>query len=92
MPTIIKDARAFTADRAWGARNLALVEGASVRLHWTNQPYAWHVNNGREVFVVMDGAVEMRYKSGGTESRVTLNAGDIFIADVGDEHAAHPLG
>ena len=42
MPTIISDARSFRADRAWGARDIAEIEGASVRLHWTDQPYKWH--------------------------------------------------
>ena len=39
MATIVTDARRFTADRAWGARDLAEIDGASVRLHWTDQPY-----------------------------------------------------
>ncbi len=92
MPTIVTDARQFTADRAWGARDLAEVEGASVRLHWTDQPYVWHVNDGAEVFVVLDGAVDMRYREAGEEKSVRLGPTDMFIADVGDEHVAHPVG
>lgn len=92
MPRIVTDAREFTADRAWGARDLAEVEGASVRLHWTDQPYVWHVNDGAEVFVVLDGVVEMRYREAGEEKSVRLGPADMFIADVGDEHVAHPLG
>jgi mannose-6-phosphate isomerase-like protein (cupin superfamily) len=92
MPTIVTDARTFTADRAWGARELAEVEGASVRLHWTDQPYVWHVNDGAEVFVVLEGQVEMRYREAGQEKSVRLGPTDMFIADVGDEHVAHPIG
>lgn len=92
MPAIVTDARQFTADRAWGARDLAQVEGASVRLHWTDQPYVWHVNDGAEVFVVLDGAVEMRYREAGEEKAVRLGPADIFIAEAGDEHLAHPIG
>jgi mannose-6-phosphate isomerase-like protein (cupin superfamily) len=92
MPHIVTDVRQFTAERAWGARDLAEVEGASVRLHWTDQPYQWHVNDGREVFVVLDGEVEMRYRDGGAERSVTLGPTDMFIADIGDEHVAHPIG
>jgi mannose-6-phosphate isomerase-like protein (cupin superfamily) len=92
MPRIVTNARQFTAERAWGARDLAEVEGASVRLHWTDQPYQWHVNDGCEVFVVLDGEVEMRYRDGGVERSVTLRATDMFIADVGDEHVADPIG
>ena len=92
MPTIVKDARGFVADRPWGARDLAEVEGATVRLHWTDQPYIWHVNDGAEVFVVLDGVVEMRYREAGAEKSVRLAAADMFIAAVGDEHVAHPQG
>jgi len=92
MPTIVTDATRFTADRAWGARDLMEVEGASVRLHWTDQPYKWHVNDGAEVFVVIDGEVEMRYRQDGEERAVVLRAADIFLAEIGDEHVAHPNG
>ena len=92
MPRIVTDARQFTADRAWGARDLAEIDGATVRLHWTDQPYRWHVNDGREVFVVLDGAVEMRYRQGGEERSVRLGPADMFIAEAGDEHVAHPIG
>lgn len=92
MPKIVSDARTFTADRAWGARDLALIEGASVRLHWTDQPYKWHVNDGAEVFVVLEGEVEMRYREAGIEKTVLLKPADMFLADVGDEHVAHPIG
>jgi mannose-6-phosphate isomerase-like protein (cupin superfamily) len=92
MPVIVKDARQFTAERAWGARDLAEVGDATVRLHWTDQPYQWHVNDGAEVFLVLDGIVDMRYREAGVEKTVRLEPGDMFIADVGDAHAAHPVG
>lgn len=92
MPKIVTDARQFTADRAWGARDLAAIEGASVRLHWTDQPYKWHVNDGAEVFLVLDGEVEMRWRQDAGEHTVILGPSDMFIADVGDEHVAHPRG
>ena len=28
----------FTADRAWGALDIANFSGTTVRLHWTDQP------------------------------------------------------
>lgn len=92
MATIIADVKSFHADRAWGARNLAEIERATVRLHWTDKPYHWHVNDGPEVFVVLDGSVEMRYRLAGIERAVVLGVGDIFIADIGDEHVAFPEG
>ena len=84
--------RDFTADLAWGALDIANLDGTTVRLHWTDQPYVWHVNDGREVFVVLDGEVEMRYREQGEELRVLLGVGDLFYAEVGCEHVAHPRG
>ena len=86
------DAKSFTASKAWGARDIAEIEGASVRLHWTDQPYVWHVNDGSEVFVVLDGAVDMHYRKDGTEMIQRLGLGDIMLAENGDEHVAHPVG
>jgi len=92
MPTIVKDARAFTASRAWGARDLAAIGGATVRLHWTDQPCHWHVNDGPEVFVVLDGAVDMHWRRDGVERVERLGPADMFVAEVGDEHVARPVG
>lgn len=92
MPTIITDARSFQADRAWGALDIAEIDGATVRLHWTDQPYKWHINDGAEVFLVLDGAVDMHYRLEGEERTVLLSSGDMFVADAGDEHIAHPQG
>ena len=82
----------FTAERAWGALNITEMNGTSVRLHWTNQPYKWHINDGEEVFAVMDGVVEMHYKEQGEEKIALLHSGDIFYAGIGTEHVAHPQG
>ncbi|MCD9096866.1 cupin domain-containing protein [Luteimonas fraxinea] len=84
--------RTFTADKAWDALDIAVIEGASVRLHWTDQPYKWHVNDGEEIFVVLDGRVDMHYRDDSGEHVVALEAGDLFHADVGDAHVAHPVG
>lgn len=82
----------FKADRPWGAIDIARMHGITTRLHWTDQPYKWHVNDGEEVFVVLDGRVEMRYRDSGEEHRTILETGDIFHATVGTEHVAHPIG
>ena len=82
----------FTADRAWGALDIAEIEGASVRLHWTDRPYVWHVNDGAEVFVVLEGAVTMRFRVAGAEHSRLMTVGDICHAEPGDEHVAHPIG
>lgn len=82
----------FTAERAWGALDIACMNGISTRLHWTDQPYHWHVNDGEEVFVVLDGRVTMHYRQDGLENACELAAGDIFYASIGTEHVAHPIG
>ncbi|HEF5784970.1 cupin [Burkholderia multivorans] len=84
--------KAFTAARAWGALDIANMDGITARLHWTDQPYRWHVNDGEEVFAVLDGRVEMRYREAGVEHTAILDAGDVFHASAGTEHVAHPLG
>lgn len=86
------ESRAFTAARAWGALDIAKMNGITVRLHWTDQPYEWHVNDGEEVFAVMDGQVRMDYRENGKVCSILMNAGDIFFASIGTEHVAHPIG
>jgi mannose-6-phosphate isomerase-like protein (cupin superfamily) len=38
----------------------------------------------------MDGLVEMHYRLDGIEKIATLEPGDMFYADAGCEHVAHP--
>lgn len=84
--------KAFTAERPWGALDIANMNGITTRLHWTDQPYKWHVNDGEEVFAVLDGRVEMRFRHGAEEHSTILEAGDVFHASAGTEHVAHPIG
>lgn len=84
--------REFTGAQAWDALSVAVMNGITTRLHWTDEPYKWHVNDGEEVFAVLDGKVEMRFREGGEEKSVELNAGDMFYASAGCEHVAHPIG
>ncbi|HPF47538.1 MAG: cupin [Alphaproteobacteria bacterium] len=84
--------RNFKADKAWGAREIANMGGITTRLHWTDEPYIWHINDGEEVFAVLDGTVEMKYRENGLEKSALLEAGDIFYAGIGTEHVAHPRG
>ena len=82
----------YTGDRAWDALEVERFDAATVRMHWTDQPYIWHVNEGEEVFAVLDGVVDMHYREDGTEKIVTLETGDVFFAGIGCEHVAHPRG
>lgn len=82
----------FTGATAWDALPIASMNGITTRLHWTNQPYHWHTNDGEEVFVVLDGEVDMRYRDHGEERVNRMRAGDIFYASSGTEHVAEPVG
>ena len=82
----------FKANRPWGAADIANMDGITTRLHWTDQPYKWHINDGEEVFVVLDGVVDMHLREDDAERIVEMGPGDIFHATVGTEHVAHPIG
>ena len=84
--------RDFRPQAAWDALDIARIDGVTVRLHWTDQPYKWHVNDGPEVFVVLEGIVDMRTRDANGERTHRLNPGDIFHAEDGDEHVACPVG
>ncbi len=85
-------AREFTGEKAWDALDIERIGDATVRLHWTDAPYKWHVNDGPEVFVVLNGEVDMHVRQEGAENVLRLLPGDIFHAESGDEHVAHPDG
>ena len=82
----------FSAPRAWGALDVANMNGVTTRIHWTDKPYKWHINDGEEVFAVLDGLVDMHYRLDGQEHVTTLGVGDVFFAGIGCEHVAHPRG
>lgn len=82
----------FKSGRAWDALDIGEVDGVTVRVHWTDQPYRWHVNDGTEVFVVLAGAVDMYWRVEGSEQVRRLEAGDACFAEPGDEHLARPVG
>ncbi|MDV7338172.1 hypothetical protein RYZ26_01100 [Terasakiella sp. A23] len=87
------DTKNFVSDKEWGKLYIANLNGISVRVHSTSTPYKWHVNDGQEVFAVLDGEVEMRYqRNGDTYKSVTLTAGMIAHMEEGCEHVAHPNG
>lgn len=88
---IIK-AGTFRGKEAWDAMHIERIDDATVRLHWTDKPYKWHINDGPEVFVVLVGAVDMHTRQNGEEAVHRLNVGDVFHAESGDEHVAHPVG
>ena len=69
----------FQGEKAWDALDIEQIQNATVRLHWADQPYIWHVN------------VEMHIGDAGLESVLQLSPGEIFHAETGDRHKAVPL-
>jgi len=88
----IINSKKFNPQNAWDSIEISNMNGITTKLHWTDQPYKWHINDGEEVFTVLDGKVKMYYKEDEKEKYVILNSGDIFYASVGTEHYAHPIG
>lgn len=86
------DVREHTAQKPWGAVDLLAVDDATARLHWTDAPYVWHVNDGPELFVVLDGVVDMHYRVDEVEQVERLTPGRLCVVEPGDEHVAHPVG
>lgn len=82
----------FKAQRAWGSYHIGTIDGVTAKVHWTDEPYIWHVNDGNEVFAVLSGSVLMHHKVDGLEVVERLEPGDVFFADVGCEHFAEPIG
>lgn len=83
-----------TGANAWDARSLTTFSGSTTaRIHWTDQPYHWHTNDGVEVFTVLAGTVRMHHRDvAGHEAFDDLEVGDTFVAEEGDQHYAEPLG
>lgn len=82
----------FTGVSSWDALDIETFDAATVRLHWTDAAYIWHVNDGPEVFAVLQGKIRMhRRDHDGLETFVDLETGDIAHCVEGDAHRAEPL-
>ncbi|MEP0356731.1 MAG: cupin domain-containing protein [Paraglaciecola sp.] len=84
--------KSFTAEKSWAAKTIANMNGITTRLHWTEKAYQWHVNDGQEVFVVLDGEVTMHYEKAEVKTSALLTPGDIFYGAKGTKHSAVPKG
>ena len=82
----------FTGKKAWDALDLTRIDDATVRLHWTDEAYIWHVNDGPEVFVLLAGSVRMHFRHpDGREDSIDMAPGEVFHCEDGDAHRAEPL-
>ena len=83
----------FKANRAWTGINIDRLQQADLKLRWTDQPFRWHANRGKELFAVLHGSVSMSVRvPGQAEEGVELVAGDMMYIHPGVEHCAFPHG
>jgi mannose-6-phosphate isomerase-like protein (cupin superfamily) len=87
------DTRALTGPTDWSGPTYSGFGNASVKLRWIKDAYKWHTNDGPEVFLVLDGTVDMHVRSGDGQSVMRrLSAGEMIFIDEGEEHIACPSG
>ena len=67
---------------------------AAVKLRWINGAYKWHRNEGAEVFLVLEGEVDMHVKRSDNDqpSVERLGPGQMLLIEVGEQHIAYPRG
>lgn len=82
----------FVRENAWESILISDFDDVSVKLHWTDKPYRWHINDGEETFVVVDGRVDIHVRRDGEIQTYELRPGSIFQLAEGEEHRAEPRG
>lgn len=67
---------------------------ATVKFRRIESSFEWHENEGQELFMVIDGDLDMHVReAGSSEERVVpMAAGDIMLLEEGDAHVARPKG
>ncbi|SMQ63227.1 hypothetical protein SAMN06297468_0823 [Altererythrobacter xiamenensis] len=69
-------------------------ENATIKFRRIESSFEWHENEGQELFMVLDGELQMLVREfGSTDERVEfMAAGDIMLLEKGDSHVARPNG
>lgn len=90
----VHDTRALSGPVDWSGPTLPAIGTAVAKLRWINTPFRWHCNSGRELFLVLDGTVDMHVRAGadGPVEVVTLTPGKLILIEDGEHHVAHPRG
>ena len=92
MVDVITGVADFRAEEAWEGKGIATFGDTRSDLLWTDRPFRWHTNSTDELFVVLNGRVDMQYRQDGTAHRVWLETGDMMVIRQGEEHVATPDG
>jgi mannose-6-phosphate isomerase-like protein (cupin superfamily) len=90
----VYDAAALEGPIDWSGPTLPAIGTAVPKLRWINAPFQWHRNSGRELFLVIDGEVDMHVRTGSDApvEIVELTPGKLVLIEDGEEHVAHPRG
>jgi mannose-6-phosphate isomerase-like protein (cupin superfamily) len=87
------DTQALKGPKDWSGPTYSGFGNVSVKLRWVRDAYQWHRNDGPEVFLVLDGTVDMHVRSGDGRPVVhRLTAGEMIFIEDGEEHIAYPCG
>ena len=88
------DINQLTGPTDWSGPTYTGFGEAAVKLRWVNDAYEWHKNDGPEVFLVLDGAVDMHVRRAGEDVIIVerLLPGQLLVVEDGEEHIAYPLG
>ena len=88
------DAAELSGPVDWSGPTMRGIGNAVAKLRWINSPFRWHRNTGGELFLVLEGAVDMHVRSGPDSEAavVALAAGQMILIEDGEEHVAYPQG
>lgn len=74
-------------EEVWSPRLLARINNHDIKLAKVQGNYVWHSHpDTDELFMVLDGAVEILLREGGVESVVRLGPHDVFVVPRSTEH------
>lgn len=88
------DTAALSGPDDWTGPTMTGIGNAVAKLRWINTPFRWHRNTGGELFLVLNGHVDMHVR-GGPEAEVEivpLTPGQMLLIEDGEEHIAYPRG
>ena len=88
------DANMLAGPIDWSGPTMPAIGNAVAKLRWINSAYRWHRNVGAELFLVLDGEVDMHVRSGPDADAevVHLKPGQLLLIEDGEEHVAYPRG
>lgn len=88
------DIKELSGPTDWSGPTFGGISDAAVKFRWINSAFRWHRNDGPELFLVLDGEVDMHFRAGpdAPVEILTLTAGKGVWMEEGDEHVAHPKG